>query len=72
MQMVTVWLFVTLALGIAFIFSQLEGFRQIIEAGYNFTGNPTSNITMSYIYIIAVHTYRTRHCWIDMYNCCNL
>jgi len=52
-QMVMIWLLVTLALGFAFIFNQLEGFRQIIEAGYNFTG-PTSNITMSYIYIFAV------------------
>ncbi|WP_400075026.1 heme-copper oxidase subunit III [Winogradskyella sp. R77965] len=52
-QMVTVWLMVTLVLGLAFIFNQFEGFKQIIDAGYNFTG-PTSNITMSYIYIIAV------------------
>ena len=52
-QMTSVWLLVTLVLGIAFIFNQVEGFRQIIEAGYNFTG-PTSNITMSYIYLIAV------------------
>ncbi len=53
MQMVTLWLFVTLALGITFVFNQFEGFRQIIESGHNFTG-PTSNITMSYIYIFAV------------------
>ncbi len=52
-QMVTVWLMVTLVLGIIFVFSQFEGFRQMIEAGHNFTG-PTSNITMSYIYIFAV------------------
>lgn len=52
-QMTTIWLLVTLVLGIAFIFSQFEGFRQIIQTGYNFTG-PTSNITMSYIYLIAV------------------
>ncbi|MHA7841905.1 MAG: cytochrome c oxidase subunit 3 [Winogradskyella sp.] len=52
-QMTTVWLLVTLVLGVGFIFSQLEGFRQIIQTGYNFTG-PTSNITMSYIYLIAV------------------
>ena len=52
-QMVTVWLLVTLALGIIFVFNQFHGFRQIIEAGHNFTG-PTSNITMSYIYIFAV------------------
>ncbi len=42
-----------LILGIAFIYSQIQGFNQIIDSGYNFTG-PTSNITMSYIYIIAV------------------
>lgn len=53
MQIASIWLLITLALGIAFIFNQLEGFRQIIESGYNFTG-PTSNITMSYVYLIAV------------------
>jgi len=42
-----------LVLGIAFVYSQILGFNQIIDAGYNFTG-PTSNITMSYIYVIAV------------------
>ena len=40
-------------LGIAFIYSQIQGFNQIIASGYNFTG-PTSNITMSYVYVIAV------------------
>ena len=40
-------------LGIVFIYSQIEGFNQIIASGYNFTG-PTSNITISYIYVIAV------------------
>ena len=52
-QMTMVWLFATLVLGVVFIFNQFQGFSQIIEAGYNFTG-PTSNITMSYIYLIAV------------------
>ncbi|MDG4714903.1 cytochrome c oxidase subunit 3 [Winogradskyella marincola] len=52
-QMSKIWLLITLVLGIAFIYVQFEGFKQIIEAGYNFTG-PTSNITISYIYIIAV------------------
>ncbi|MEY8868636.1 MULTISPECIES: cytochrome c oxidase subunit 3 [Gaetbulibacter] len=51
-QATTLWLFVTLALGVAFIWSQLLGFQQIIDLGYNFTG-PTSNITMSFIYVIA-------------------
>ena len=47
------WLFITLILGIVFIFNQFLGFQQIIDLGYNFTG-PTSNVTMSYIYLIAV------------------
>lgn len=47
------WLFVTLILGVVFIFNQFTGFQQIIDQGYNFTG-PTSNVTMSYIYLIAV------------------
>lgn len=52
-QSTTFWLLITLALGIAFICSQFIGFGQIINLGYNFTG-PTSNVTMSFIYIIAV------------------
>ncbi|MBU2927043.1 cytochrome c oxidase subunit 3 [Winogradskyella psychrotolerans] len=53
MKMVTIWLLATLGLGIGFVYSQFVGFGQIIVDGYNFTG-PTSNITMSYIYVIAV------------------
>ena len=49
----TIFLFLTLILGLFFINNQFKGFREIIDAGYNFTG-PTSNITMSYIYLIAV------------------
>ncbi len=49
----TAWLWATLVLGIAFIINQFLGFQQIIDLGYNFTG-PTSNVTMSYIYLIAV------------------
>jgi len=52
-QMLTLWLWATLILGVGFIYNQIEGFRQIIEAGYNFTG-PTSNVTVSFIYVIAV------------------
>jgi cytochrome c oxidase subunit 3 len=48
----TKWLFLTLILGIAFIIIQFSGFSQLIEQGYYFTG-PTSNITMSYIFLIA-------------------
>ncbi|RCW93227.1 cytochrome c oxidase subunit 3 [Winogradskyella arenosi] len=53
MQMVSVFLLATLGLGIGFIYSQFVGFGQIISEGYYFTG-PTSNITMSYIYVIAI------------------
>ena len=49
----TLWLFTTFALGLAFIYYQFSGFQQIIDLGYNFTG-PTSNVTMSYIYLIAI------------------
>lgn len=52
-NMVTVWLLVTLVLGVGFIVSQFVGFGEIIASGYHFAG-PTSNITMSYIYVIAV------------------
>lgn len=52
-QTTTLWLLVTLVLGLAFIYSQFVGFGQIVNSGYNFTG-PTSNVTMSFIYIIAV------------------
>ncbi|KAB1069706.1 heme-copper oxidase subunit III [Tamlana haliotis] len=47
------WLLVTLVLGVVFIYNQFAGFQQIIDLGYNFTG-PTSNVTMSYIYLIAL------------------
>lgn len=49
----TLWLLVTLALGIVFIISQFSGFQQIINMGYYFTG-AASNVTMSYIYLIAL------------------
>lgn len=52
-QLTGIWLLITLVLGVVFVFSQFSGFQQIIDAGYNFTG-PTSNVTMSYIYLIAL------------------
>ncbi len=51
-NLTTILLIVTFVLGVAFIANQLSGFQQIINMGYNFTG-PTSNVTMSYIYLIA-------------------
>lgn len=52
-QKATVLLLVTFGLGVAFILNQFFGFQEIINMGYNFTG-PTSNVTMSYIYLIAM------------------
>lgn len=49
----TTFLLITLTLGIIFINNQFIGFQEIVNLGYNFTG-PTSNITMSYIYLIAL------------------
>ena len=44
----------TLVLGLAFVWFQLQGFNEIIGIfGYNPTG-PTSNITYTFIFLIAV------------------
>lgn len=56
-QLTTVFLLLTFVLGVFFIVNQVNGFQQIINSGYNFTG-PTSNVTMSYVYLIAmVHIF---------------
>ena len=52
-QNTSILLGLTLVLGLVFIGLQFYGFNQLIDQGYYFTG-PTSNITMSYIYLIAV------------------
>lgn len=49
----SIFLWLTLTLGITFIVLQFQGFSQLIGAGYYFTG-ATSTITMSYIFLIAV------------------
>lgn len=46
------WLAITLVLAGLFILSQFRGFSQMIAYGYYFTG-PTSNITLSYVFLIA-------------------
>ncbi len=51
-QLTTIYLLVTLVLGLLFIALQLQGFNQMVAWGYNFTG-PTSNITMTFIFLIA-------------------
>lgn len=49
----TMLLLITLALGLLFIGIQFFGFSELIALGYYFTG-PTSTITMSYIFLIAM------------------
>ncbi len=49
----TLWLFVTLLLGVSFIAFQFLGFSEMVAQGYYFTG-PTSSIKMSYMFLIAM------------------
>lgn len=49
----TIWLLVTLILGILFIACQFMGFSEMVAQGYYFTG-PTSSIKMSYMFLIAM------------------
>ena len=48
----TNFLWATLVLGIVFIFLQFNGFSEMVAQGYYFTG-PTSNIKLSYVFLIA-------------------
>lgn len=43
----------TLVLAIGFIFTQFQGFQEIINSGYYFTG-PQSSITTSYLYVLVL------------------
>lgn len=52
LQLATIFLVITFALGVYFIVNQISGFNEIVSQGYHFTG-PTSNVTMSYIFLIA-------------------
>lgn len=47
------FLFFTLFLGIAFVFFQFRGFREIIDKGYFFTGS-YSTVTTSFLYIVVM------------------
>lgn len=49
----SLFLSMTLVLGIGFVVSQFMGFKELIEAGLYFTGNQ-SNIATSFIYVITV------------------
>lgn len=52
LQLATIFLVITFVLGVYFIVNQITGFNEIVSQGYHFTG-PTSNVTMSYIFLIA-------------------
>lgn len=49
----SLFLGITLILGIIFIVLQFVGFNEIIETGYFFTG-PESSVTTSFLYIVVV------------------
>jgi len=49
----SVLLLTTLGLGISFVFMQFQGFADIMEQGYYFTG-PSANIVPTFLYIIVV------------------
>lgn len=43
----------TLSLGLLFVFLQFEGFDQIVQSGYYFTGSGSS-ITTTFLYVVTV------------------
>lgn len=49
----SMFLLITLVLGLIFIVLQFEGFGQVIEAGYYFTGSE-STITTSFLYVVVI------------------
>ena len=51
-SLVSIFLFITIFLGILFVIFQFVGFNQIMGNGYHFTG-PTSTINSSFIFLIA-------------------
>ena len=46
-------LFVTLALGIGFVYFQFQGFKELVNAGLYFTGKE-STVSTSFLYVITV------------------
>ena len=49
----TVFLLSTLFLGLLFVVLQFVGFRQIVDAGYYFTGSGSS-ITSTFLYVVTI------------------
>jgi len=52
-QLTSIFLGVTLFLGIVFIILQFVGFSQVVSEGYYFTGSE-SNITTSFLYVLVM------------------
>ncbi len=52
-SLTTIYLGITLLLGILFIALQFVGFSQIVSEGYYFTGSE-SNVTMSFFYVLVI------------------
>lgn len=52
-SLTTIYLGITLLLGILFIALQFVGFSQIVSEGYYFTGSE-SNVTMSFLYVLVI------------------
>jgi cytochrome c oxidase subunit III len=49
----TIFLLATLVLGIVFVFFQFQGFGQVVDMGYFFTGSESS-VTSSFLYILTI------------------
>lgn len=49
----TVFLLVTLALGLGFVFFQFQGFSQLVANGYFLTGS-SSSVTTSFLYVLTI------------------
>ncbi|MNK11017.1 Cytochrome c oxidase subunit 3 [compost metagenome] len=52
-QGTSMWLLITLGLGIGFVVAQFYGFGEVIKSGYYFTG-PESTVTTSFLYIVTL------------------
>jgi len=49
----SVFLVITLILGVGFVYYQFQGFKQLIDAGLYFTGKE-SNVSTSFLYVITI------------------
>ncbi|MCF6297468.1 MAG: cytochrome c oxidase subunit 3 [Flavobacteriaceae bacterium] len=49
----SLFLILTLGLGLGFVYFQFHGFKQLIDAGFYFTGKQ-SNVSTSFLYVIVI------------------